>query len=66
MIFYGIVSPTGNIYKPFYKSESLEDCKEVKGTHYEHAILKYKGHRRFANGRTVLVIKEIADLAPQR
>ena len=59
MNFYGLVGPRDNVYRPSVKTESLEYAREIKGDRCNFAIIKYKGYKRTAHGRTTLVIQDI-------
>lgn len=59
MEFYGLVATNGNLYKPFFKAESIEEAREVKGDNSDVSIIKYKGFKRNAHRRTTLVIKDV-------
>lgn len=60
MEFYGLVhTANGDLFKPFFKTESIEDAREVKGDNPDVAIIKYNGFKREAHRRTTLVIKDV-------
>lgn len=59
MIFYGLVGPKDTVYRPTLKAESLDYIKEIRNDRYDFTIIKYKGYKRTAHGRTTLVIQDI-------
>jgi hypothetical protein len=62
IIFYGLVSKNENMYKPFFKSTSYEECQKIISESKNDScdIIKYVGYKRTANRHEQLVITDIA------
>lgn len=61
MRFYGVVRRGESSYKPFFRTESLDEAKCIKGNNPNVEVLAYEGYKRTTRKYTTYVIKKLAE-----